>query len=100
MNKTEGPSTGSFITRAYSTKMDGIQRAVRAHSHVDSCVSRTVVHVVLWMSRVPFPRVVARYVRASSCDNHVCREPSARDNKLLSLIDIHVNNINSSGRIF
>jgi hypothetical protein len=30
----------------------------------------------------------------------VCREPSARDNKLLSLIDIHVNNINSSGRIF
>jgi hypothetical protein len=49
---------------------------------------------------VPFPLVVARRVRASSRDDHVCREPSARDNKLLSLIDIHVNNINSSGRIF
>ena len=35
------------------------RRAVRAHSRFDSCVSRTVVHVVLRVSRVPFARAVA-----------------------------------------
>jgi hypothetical protein len=24
MNKTEGPNTGSFVKKAYSTKMDGM----------------------------------------------------------------------------
>jgi hypothetical protein len=40
-------------------------RAVRAHSRVDSCVSRTVVRVVLRVSRVPFAHVITRRVRAS-----------------------------------
>jgi hypothetical protein len=40
-------------------------RAVRAHSRVDSCVSRTVVCVVLRVSHVPFARVITRRVRAS-----------------------------------
>jgi hypothetical protein len=35
-----------------------------------------------------------------SCVDHVCRAASARYNKLCSLINTHVNNINSSGRIF
>jgi hypothetical protein len=48
-------------------------RVVRAHSRFDSCVSRTVVRVVLWISRVPFTHIVARRVRASSRDDHVCR---------------------------
>jgi hypothetical protein len=56
-------------------------RAVRVHSRVDSCVTRTVVRVVLRVSRMPFTRVVTRRVRASSRDDHVCRAVSARDNK-------------------
>jgi hypothetical protein len=62
-------------------------------------VSCTVARVVLRVSRVSFSRIVKRRVHALSRDDHVCRATSARDNKLLSLIDIHVNNINSSGRI-
>jgi hypothetical protein len=38
-----------------------------------------------------------RVVRALS---HVCRAASASDNKLFSLINTYVNNVNSSGRIF
>jgi hypothetical protein len=45
------------------------------------------LHVLLAL-----PRVV------SAC--LVGRAASARDNKLFSLIDTHVNNVNSSGRIF
>jgi hypothetical protein len=60
-------------------------------------VSRTVVRVVLRMSRVPFPCVVARRVRASSRDDHVCRAASARENKLFSLINTHVSDVNSVG---
>jgi hypothetical protein len=47
-----------------------------------------------------------RYSFACSCRasglrvDHVCRAASARDNKLFSLINIHVNNVNSSGHIF
>jgi hypothetical protein len=32
--------------------------------------------------------------------DHVCRVAPACDNKLFSLIDTRINNINSSGRIF
>jgi hypothetical protein len=39
-------------------------RAVRAHSRVDSCVSRSIVRVVLRVSHVPFARVVTRRVYA------------------------------------
>jgi predicted alpha/beta hydrolase family esterase len=56
--------------------------------------------VVLRVSRVPFTRVVARRVRASSRDDHVCRMTSARYNKLFSFINTHVSNVNSSGHIF
>ena len=56
------------------------------------CVTRTVV------------RVVSRAVHALFCIvsrvDHVCRAASARDNKLFSLINTHVNNVNSSGHIF
>jgi hypothetical protein len=91
-------------------------RAVRAHSLVDSCVSRTVVRIVSRVSRVPFARVVTRRVYASrvpfarvaclavrrrvSRVVHVCRAVSMRDNKLFLLINTHVNNGNSSGHIF
>jgi predicted alpha/beta hydrolase family esterase len=63
-------------------------------------VSRTVVRVVLRVSRVPFTRVVTRRVRAASRDDHVCRATSAHDNKLFSLTNAHVNNVNLSGHIF
>jgi predicted alpha/beta hydrolase family esterase len=63
-------------------------------------VVRSVVRVVLCGSHVPFTRVVARRVRASSRDDHVCRATSARDNKLFSFINTHVSNVNSSGHIF
>ena len=56
-------------------------RVICVHSRVDSCVSRTVVRVVLRVSRVSFTRVVARRVRASSRDDHVCRAAFERDNK-------------------
>jgi hypothetical protein len=69
------------------------------------------------VARVLFAQVVARRLRAGCASSsflrasgsrvartshvdHVCRVASVRDNKLLSLIDTHVNNINSSGRIF
>jgi hypothetical protein len=67
-------------------------RAVCAHSRVDSCVSHTVM------------RVVSRAVHALFCTvsrvDHVCRAASARDNKLLSLTNTHVNNVNMLGHIF
>ena len=44
--------------------------------------------------------VVTRHVRASPRDDHVCRATSARDNNLISLVKTHVNNIDSSDRIF
>jgi hypothetical protein len=50
--------------------------------------------------RVLFTHVVARRVSASSRDDHVCRAVFARDNKLFSLINTHVSNVNSSGLIF
>jgi hypothetical protein len=70
------------------------------------CCSGKSLRVV----RVPFARCrhsfarsclvsVSRVARISHVD-HVCRMASARDNKLLSLIDTHVKNVNSSGRIF
>jgi hypothetical protein len=56
-------------------------RAIRTHSRVDLCVSRTVVHIVLGGSRVPFARVITRHVRASMRDDHVCHVASTYDNK-------------------
>jgi hypothetical protein len=53
----------------------------RAHSRVDSCVSRTVVRVVSRVSPVLLACVVTRRVRASSLDDHMCRAASACDNK-------------------
>jgi hypothetical protein len=41
----------------------------------------------------------SRVARISRVD-HVCRAASARDNKLFSRINTHVNNVNSSGLIF
>ena len=71
-------------------------RAVRAHSRVDSCVSRTVVRVVLRVSRVPFAHVITRRVRASSCDDHVCHVAStlaccsARRARCLRVLSVRV----------
>jgi hypothetical protein len=68
------------------------QQAVYARCRVNSCVSRTVVHVV------------SRVVRALFCTvsrvDHACRATSACDNKLFSLAKAHVNDVNTSWRIF
>ena len=74
------------------------------------------MRVVSRVSRVPFARVVTRRVRASrvpfarvACSprvrassyvDHVCRVASTRDNKLFSVTNTHVNNVNLSGHIF
>jgi hypothetical protein len=61
------------------------------------------VHVVSRAGRALFRTalcVVTRCVRASPRDDHVCRATSARDNKFFSLVKTHVNNIDSSDRIF
>ena len=52
--------TNYLFVRCWRTTSFARHRAIYAHSRVDSCVSRTVVRVVLRMSRVPFTRVVAR----------------------------------------
>jgi hypothetical protein len=49
---------------------------------------------------VPFPCVVARRVRVSSRDDHVCHAASTCDNKLFSLVKTHLNKVNSPGHIF
>jgi hypothetical protein len=61
------------------------------------CVSPHVVFVCHACGSCASPSVV----RASgSRVDHVCRAASAQDNKLLSLINSHVNNVNSSGHMF
>jgi hypothetical protein len=57
--------TNYLFVRCWRTTSFARHRAVCAHSRVDSCVSRTVVRVVLRMSCVPFTRVVARRTRAA-----------------------------------
>jgi hypothetical protein len=103
------------ISRASSRGPFARHRAVRAHSRVDSCVTIIVVHVVSRVSHVRFARVVTHDVACVIC---TCRLPrrasfarisrvddagrttSARDNKLFSLTNTRVNNVNLSGHIF
>jgi hypothetical protein len=79
---------------------------------VVTCVVSRVAVLFSAHRRVPFAHVVVRRSRASSrvvrvarapchallarisCVDHVCRATSARDNKLCSLINTHVNNVN------
>ena len=61
-------------------------------AHVVSLSFACCLRVIVIPSRV-------RVAHISRID-HVCRAASARDNKLFSLINTHVNNVNSSGRIF
>jgi hypothetical protein len=42
----------------------------------------------------------ARVARVVSRVEHICRATRVRDNKLFSLMSIHVNNVNLSGLIF
>jgi hypothetical protein len=58
------------------------RRAVRAHSRVDSCVSHTVVHVVLRVSRVPFTRVVVCRSRVSRVQPRVSFASVARRSRV------------------
>jgi hypothetical protein len=88
-------------------------RVAVVHSRV--CAARLVrvfsmsrvlfAHVVtcrLCVSRVPFTHAtrLVTHVAGISCVDHVCRVTSARDNKLSSLINTHINNVNLSGHIF
>jgi hypothetical protein len=78
--------TNYLFVRCWRTTSFARHRAIYAHSRVDSCVSRTVVRVVLRMSRVPFTCVAARRARAAV----LFRVASTCDNKLFSLINTHV----------
>jgi hypothetical protein len=77
-------------------------RIVRITARCPRARSRVFVRHRILFARclcvIDIPSCV-RVVRMSRVD-HVCREASARYNKLCSLINIHVNNVNSSGRIF
>jgi hypothetical protein len=62
------------LFRASSRGPFARRRAVRAHSRVDSCMTNTVVRVVLRVSRMPFARVVTRRLRVSRVPfTHVAR---------------------------
>ena len=75
-------------------------RAVRAHSCIDSCVSHTVVSVVLRVSRVLFTRVDTRRVlRRRVTITCVARRLRVIINSL-PLISTHVNDVNTSCHIF
>ena len=116
----------SYVAHAVPRAMAcWIARVVlRASPHVvftcRACGSCASLHVVYALSRV-CPCVVAYYSRAVCASstflrafvphiwfavarisrvNYACRAASSRDNKLFSLIDTHVNNVNLSGRIF
>jgi hypothetical protein len=63
-----------------------------------------VVHALVSLSFACCLRVIVipsrvRVAHISRID-HVCRAASTRDNKLFSLINTHVDNVNSSGHIF
>jgi hypothetical protein len=105
------------VTRAIACWIARRSRAVahiilRASPHVvfacRACGSCTLPYVVRVLSRV-CPRVVALFARCRTSGSrvarilrvdHACRAASAHDNKLFSLINSHVNNVNSSGHIF
>jgi hypothetical protein len=68
------------------------RHAVRAHCACRNAVSRAS-SLVIHACRSCYLHALSRVV-------HVCRAVSARDNKLFSLINTHVNNVNSSCHIF
>ena len=69
-----------------------VARAVRTRCHTSfACVT-----CAMYTCRLPCRTSLARISRV----DHVCRVMSARDNKLFSLINTHVNKVNSSGHIF
>jgi hypothetical protein len=75
-----------------------MRRAHRRHV-VRVSGSCCVARVIVCRSRascVLFAHVVACISRV----DHMCRATSARDNKLFSRINTHVNNVSSSGLIF
>jgi hypothetical protein len=68
-------------------------------AHVVRTRCRTLfacVACAIYMCRSPCRASLARITRV----DHMCRATSTRDNKLFSLINTHVNNVNSSGHIF
>jgi hypothetical protein len=80
------------------------------HLRMSLAFSRVVAPSVR-CSRVLFAQVVARRLRAGCASSSflrafvprvwfVCRAMSARDNKLFSIINTHINNVNLSGHIF
>jgi hypothetical protein len=77
-----------------------VSRTSFARYRAASTLSRTcsrVIHALFACRRHSF----ARSFRASdSRVDHGCRAGSARDNKLFSLLNTHVNEFNSSGHIF
>jgi hypothetical protein len=80
------------VFRALSCALFCVCRTCRSHvlSHV-VCVRRVChLHVSFASSRV----------RVSSHVDHVCHAASVRDNKLFSLTNTHINNVNLLGLIF
>jgi hypothetical protein len=69
-----------------------VARAIRTRCHM-SCAC---VACVICTCRLPHR---ASFARISRVDD-VGRTTSARDNKLFSLMNTHVNNVNMSGHIF
>jgi hypothetical protein len=85
-----------------TTQFSSISR-VAPFSQVACCLRVAIVRSRVRVARAVV-RVVSRAIHALFCTvsrvDHVCRAASARDNKLFSRINTHVNNVNSSGHIF
>jgi hypothetical protein len=71
-------------------------RAIFAYCHVRCRKSFACVARAIYTCHLPCHASSARILRV----DHVCRMASARDNKLFSLMNTRVDNLNSSGPIF
>jgi hypothetical protein len=85
------------------------RRRQAAHASLACCRARGFACCFARHSRVVALSILCSHVWRSPSSRssrvvidrfHVCRAASARDNKLFSLINTRVNNVNSSGHIF
>jgi hypothetical protein len=84
------------LTRALSCGLFRVLSARYSYSVVCRHTLCPCVACAIYMCRLPCRASLA----CISCVDHACRTASARNNKLFSLTNTHVNNVNLSGHIF
>ena len=85
-------------------------RVVAHRSRAIARCSHVVARIILRVNRAMFARRHQSFARSGRASgslvahiprvDHVCRTTCVRNNKLFSLINTHVNNVNSSCHIF